>query len=36
MNESHSTLIPSHRYRNAPAAIDWLCTVFGFKRHAVL
>lgn len=35
MNESHSTLIPSHRYHNAPAAIDWLCTVFGFERQAV-
>lgn len=23
------------RYRNAPAAIDWLCNVFGFDRHAV-
>ena len=22
-------------YRNAPAAIDWLCRVFGFERHAV-
>jgi uncharacterized glyoxalase superfamily protein PhnB len=22
-------------YRNAPAAIDWLCQVFGFERHAV-
>jgi len=30
-----STIIPSHRYRNAPAAIDWLCNVFGFERHAV-
>jgi uncharacterized glyoxalase superfamily protein PhnB len=24
-----------HRYRNAPAVIDWLCSVFGFERHAV-
>jgi uncharacterized glyoxalase superfamily protein PhnB len=23
------------RYRNAPAAIDWLCQVLGFARHAV-
>ena len=35
MPESHSTVIPGHRYRNAPAAIDWLCKVFGFERHAV-
>jgi uncharacterized glyoxalase superfamily protein PhnB len=27
--------MPTLRYRNAPAAIDWLCTVFGFARHAV-
>jgi uncharacterized glyoxalase superfamily protein PhnB len=30
-----STLIPCLRYRNAPAAIEWLCTAFGFQRHAV-
>lgn len=35
MPESHSTVIPAVRYRNAPAAIDWLCQVFGFERHAV-
>jgi len=35
MPESRSTVIPALRYRNAPAAIDWLCQVFGFTRHAV-
>ncbi len=35
MPEFRSTVIPGHRYRNAPAAIDWLCQVFGFERHAV-
>ncbi len=35
MPESRSTIIPGHRYRNARAAIDWLCQVFGFERHAV-
>jgi uncharacterized glyoxalase superfamily protein PhnB len=35
MTASRSTVIPGHRYRNAPAAIDWLCQVFGFERHAV-
>ena len=34
-NSSPSTIMPSLRYRNAPAAIDWLCTVLGFARHAV-
>jgi uncharacterized glyoxalase superfamily protein PhnB len=27
--------MPALRYQNAPAAIDWLCKVFGFTRHAV-
>jgi uncharacterized glyoxalase superfamily protein PhnB len=35
MPESRSTVIPGHRYRNAAAAIEWLCQVFGFQRHAV-
>jgi uncharacterized glyoxalase superfamily protein PhnB len=35
MADSPSTVIPAQRYRNAPAAIDWLCQVFGFERHAV-
>src|ERR1700745_356816 len=34
-NPSRSTIMPAMRYRNAPAAIDWLCQVFGFSRHAV-
>jgi uncharacterized glyoxalase superfamily protein PhnB len=35
MTDFHSTLIPGHRYRNAPAAIEWLEKVFGFERKAV-
>ena len=35
INVSPSTIMPTMRYRNAPAAIDWLCQVFGFERHAV-
>jgi uncharacterized glyoxalase superfamily protein PhnB len=31
----HSTIITGHRYKDAPAAIEWLCKVFGFERHAV-
>jgi uncharacterized glyoxalase superfamily protein PhnB len=30
-----STMIPSIRYRDARAAIEWLCTAFGFEKHAV-
>jgi len=33
--EKRSTLICGMRYRNAPAAIEWLCNVLGFARHAV-
>ena len=29
-------IIPGMRYRNAPAAIDWLCQAFGFSRHLVV
>ena len=31
----NSTVIPALRYKDAPAAIEWLCTVFGFARQAV-
>lgn len=30
-----STIIPCLRYRDALAAIDWLCAAFGFEQHAV-
>ncbi|PQO26888.1 VOC family protein [Blastopirellula marina] len=30
-----SMVVSCLRYRDASAAIDWLCDVFGFKRHAV-
>jgi uncharacterized glyoxalase superfamily protein PhnB len=32
---SPSTIMPSMRYRDANAAIEWLCNVFGFEKHAV-
>lgn len=35
MCKTGSTIVPGHRYRNAPAAIEWLSNVFGFERHAV-
>ncbi|ETR75436.1 glyoxalase [Afipia sp. P52-10] len=28
-------LIPCLRYKDAPAAIEFLCDAFGFQRHAV-
>jgi len=32
---TRSTLIPSLRYRNALAAIEWLCRAFGLEKNAV-
>jgi uncharacterized glyoxalase superfamily protein PhnB len=29
-------IIPALRYRNAGAAIDWLCKAFGFKKKMVV
>jgi uncharacterized glyoxalase superfamily protein PhnB len=31
-----TTIIPAMRYRDAPAAIEWLCAVFGFEKHLVV
>ncbi|MCW7537402.1 VOC family protein [Aquabacterium sp. A7-Y] len=40
MNEiaknTRATIIPCLRYRNAPAAIDWLCEAFGFEQQKVV
>ena len=29
-------IIPGMRYSDAPAAIEWLCKAFGFKKHLVV
>jgi uncharacterized glyoxalase superfamily protein PhnB len=31
-----ATVIPCLRYRNAPAAVEWLCQTFGFEKHLVV
>ena len=33
--ETKSSIIPCLRYRDAPAAIEWLCANFGFEKHAI-
>jgi len=33
--DTRSTIIPCLRYRDAHAAIDWLCKAFGFGKQAV-
>jgi uncharacterized glyoxalase superfamily protein PhnB len=35
-SQTHSTVIPVLRYRDAPAAIEWLCEAFGFEKHLVV
>ena len=35
LNHSQSTIMPALRYRDAPAAIEWLSKVLGFARRAV-
>ena len=31
-----ATIVPTLRYRDAPAAIDWLERAFGFRKHFVV
>ena len=31
-----ANIIPTMRYHDAPAAIEWLCRAFGFTRHLVV
>jgi len=33
---SKATVIPCLRYRDAQAAIEWLCRAFGFEKHLVV
>lgn len=34
--DTRATTIPCLRYRDAPAAIDWLCKAFGFEQQLVV
>ena len=34
--QAGSRIIPTMRYQDAPAAIEWLCKVLGFERHLVV
>jgi len=35
-NNTRTTIMPGLRYRDAPAAIEFLCAAFGFDRHLVV
>ena len=36
VKSKYSRIVPGMRYRNAPAAIEWLCKAFGFEEHLVV
>ncbi|MCB1021130.1 MAG: glyoxalase, partial [Acidobacteria bacterium] len=31
-----ANIIPTMKYRDAPAAIEWLCRAFGFEKQMVV
>lgn len=31
--DTRATIVPCLRYRDAPAAIEWLCQTFGFENN---
>ena len=33
---TRATVVPCLRYRDAPKAIEWLCSVFGFEKQLVV
>ncbi len=35
-SETRATIIPTMRYHDAAAAIEWLCRAFGFREHLVV
>ena len=36
MKQNGSIIIPTIRYKDVPAAIEWLCSAFGFEKHLVV
>ena len=33
---TRAAIIPTLRYRDAPAAIEWLCKAFGFEKNLIV
>ena len=33
---TRASIMPCLRYRDAPKAIEWLCSVFGFEKQLVV
>jgi uncharacterized glyoxalase superfamily protein PhnB len=36
VKSTRATVIPVLRYRDAPAAIEWLCRTLGFEKHLIV
>ena len=36
MKQNGSVIIPTITYKDAPEAIEWLCSAFGFEKHLVV
>ncbi|HEA30993.1 MAG TPA: glyoxalase [Leeuwenhoekiella sp.] len=36
MKNNKASIIPTMRYKNAPAAIKWLCEAFGFTKNLIV
>lgn len=36
MKENKACIIPTMRYKNAQAAIEWLCNAFSFEKHLII
>lgn len=36
MKDNKACIIPTMRYKNARAAIEWLCNTFGFEKHLIV
>ena len=36
MKFEKARIIPAMRYKDAKAAINWLCNTFGFERHLII
>src|SRR5437870_2065114 len=36
IDKSFPTVTPCISYKDAPAAIEWLCQAFGFEKHLVV
>lgn len=33
---TNGCIIPTFKYKNAPAAVEWLCQTLGFQKHLIV